>query len=179
MRILTFVFCLVMLHAQAQESLPIGDAGLITFEEVVEVPKMPKGLLFENAKTWFGTYYKSPRVIQSKDAMEGTINAKSMFKIMSELEGDKAGGVINYTLDLKIKEGKYRYTITNLRHTDKTGNIGSGGKLERDEPLCGYKEMKVEQWEGIKTQSQTGVDKLIEALKKAMEYTSPDESDDF
>ena len=157
----------------------MGAAGLITFEEVVELPKMPKGLLFENAKSWISKYNKSPRAIQAEDAMEGTLSVKSMFKIMSEPGGDKPGGVINYTLDLKIKEGRYRYTISNLRHTDKTEQIGSGGKLERSEPHCGYKEMKEEQWQGIKSQAKTEVDKLIESFKKGMTYTSPDESDDF
>ena len=62
---------------------------------------------------------------------------------------------------------------------DKTENIGSGGKLERSEPLCGYKEMKEEQWQAIKAQATTEVENLIEAFRKGMEYTSPDDSDDF
>jgi len=179
MRLLVLLFCLVTLKLTGQDSLPTGADGMVTFEEVVEVPKMPKGLLFENAKAWFKSYYQSPRVIKAEDAMEGTISAKSMFKIKSEPGGEKQGGVINYTLNFKIKEGKYKYTITNLRHSDQTEKIGSGGKLERKEPLCGYKVMKEEQWAGIKKQAKEEVEKLIEAFKKGMEYTSPDESDDF
>ncbi|MBL4754983.1 MAG: DUF4468 domain-containing protein [Flavobacteriales bacterium] len=179
MKQLILICFLAGLSVPEQETLPMGDSGLISFEEVVEVPKMPKGLLFENAKAWIGSYYKSPRIIKSEDAMEGTINAVSMFKIMSEPQGTKPGGVINYSLDIKVKEGTYKYTISNLRHTDKSGKTGSGGKLERSEPLCGLKEMKLEQWNGIKTQAKTGVEKIIEEFKKGMAYTSPDESDKF
>ena len=140
---------------------------------------MPKGLLYANAKSWIASYYKSPRTIQDEDAMEGTISTKSMFRIMSEPGGSKPGGVINYTMEIKIKDGKYRYSISNLRHSDKTKKIGSGGKLERTEPLCSYKQMKEDQWLAIKAMAQTEVEKIIEAFKKGMEYTSPDDSDDF
>ncbi|MBL4656469.1 MAG: DUF4468 domain-containing protein [Flavobacteriales bacterium] len=179
MRALTLILCLTTVIVKAQETLPMGAAGLITFEEVVEVPKMQKGLLFENAKAWITEKYKSPRTIQAEDANEGTISAKSMFKIMSEPGGSKPGGVINFTLDISVKPGKYRYTITNLRHTDKTDKVGSGGKLERAEPHCTFKKMKEEQWLGIKAQTKTEMEKLIEEFKKGMAYTSPDKSDDF
>jgi len=179
MKHLILICCLAGFSIQEQEKLPMGDNGLVTFEEVVEVPKMPKGLLFENAKAWIKSYYKSPRAIKAEDAMEGTISVVSMFRIMSEPQGTKPGGVINYSLDIKVKEGKYKYTISNLRHTDKSQAIGSGGKLERSEPHCGLKEMKLEQWSGIKTQAKEGVEKIIADFKKGMSYTSPDESDKF
>ena len=179
MKILMMILCLLTLTATAQDALPLGENGMVTFEGVVEVPKMPKGLLFENAKSWIASYYKSPRTIQEEDDMAGTISTKSMFRIKSEPGGTKPGGVINYTMDIKVKEGEYKFSISNLRHSDKTENIGSGGKLERSEPLCGYKEMKEEQWQAIKAQATTEVEKLIEAFRKGMEYTSPDESDDF
>jgi hypothetical protein len=179
MKILMMIFCLLTLTATAQDALPVGENGMVTFEDVVEVPKMPKGLLFENAKSWIASYYKSPRTIQEEDDMEGTISTRSMFRIKSEPGGTKPGGVINYTMDIKVRAGKYKYSISNLRHSDKTEKIGSGGKLERSEPLCGHKEMKEEQWQGIKAQTKSEVEKLIEAFKKGMEYTSPDDSDDF
>ena len=178
MREFTLLFCLLAVFARAQDVLPMKD-GMVTLSGVVEVPGMQKGLLYANAKAWLKATYMSPRTIQSEDAMEGTITAKSMFKIMSEPGGKKPGGVINFTLDIKVKEGKYKYTFTNLHHTDKTDKIGSGGKLENKEPHCGYKKMKEEQWQAIKAQAKTEVEKLIEAFKKGMEYTSPDDSDDF
>lgn len=179
MRVLTLLLCLTTFMVQAQDPLPMGAAGLITFEEIVEVHGMQKGLLFENAKAWLESKYKSPRTIQAEDAMEGTISAKSMFKIMTEPGGVKPGGVINFTIDILVKEGKYKYTISNLRHTDKTDKIGSGGKLERKEPHCGYKKMKEEKWLGIKSQAKTEIDKLIEEFKKGMTYTSPSKTDGF
>ena len=65
-------------------------------------------------------------------------------------------------------EGKYKYSISNLRHTDKTEKIGSGGKLERIEPLCTYKEMKEEQWNLIKEAADKGVRKIIDDLYLGM-----------
>jgi len=179
MRILIVVFCLLNLKLAAQDELPMGENGMVTFEEVVEVPNMPKGLLFENAKSWIVSYYKSPRTIQEEDDMEGTILTRSMFRIKSDPGGTRPGGVINYSMEIKVRAGKYKYSISNLRHSDKTERIGSGGKLERSEPLCGYKEMKEEQWQGIKVQTRSEVENLIEAFKKGMACASPDASDDF
>ncbi len=164
--LIILVFGITKLHAQPD--MPKAKNGMITYENVVEMEGMPKGLLYANAKYWFSNYYKSPRVIQADSAMEGVIHAKSMFSIFKEPGSTTKAGVINYTLHLIIIEGKYKYSISNLRHTDKTEKIGSGGKLERIEPLCTYKEMKEEQWNLIKETADRGVKKIIDDLYLGM-----------
>jgi len=168
MRIILLLLVLGISHLYAQPNLPLAKDGMVTYEGVVELEEMPKGLLYANAKSWFGTYYMSPRVIKSEDPMEGTIHAKSMFSVFKEPASTVKAGVINYTLHLMIIEGKYKYSITDLRHTDKTEKIGSGGKLERVEPLCGYKKMKEEQWNFIKISADEGVKKIISDLYNGM-----------
>lgn len=98
---------------------------------------------------------------------------------MAKPGGVAKGGFIYYKLNLEIKEGRFKYTITELKHSDKTNSIGTGGKLERVEPLCGYSEMNAEMWQGIKDQAVTGVKELIEKLKKGMAYVAPNNSGDW
>ena len=164
MRIILLLLLFGITKLNAQPDLPRAKDGMVTYDGIVELEGMPKGLLYANAKYWFDTYYKSPRVIQSEDSMEGVIHAKSMFKIYKSPGSTVLAGVINYSLHLIIVEGKYKYSVSNLRHTDKTEKIGSGGKLERIEPLCGYKEKKEDQWNLIKSSADEGVKKIIDDL---------------
>jgi len=163
----------------AQKELPMGTSGLVEFTEVVKVAGLSKGELYANAKAWFASSYKSPNVIKSENDMNGTINAKSMFKIMSKPGGTEKGGFVHYVLNLEIKEGRYKYTITSLKHSDKTNRIGTGGKLEREEPFCGYDVMSAEMWSGIKDLCVEGVEELIEKLKKGMAHIEPIKTSDW
>ncbi len=176
-----YIFLLLLFSSTlfAQEELPKGKSGLVEFTEVVEVSGLSKAELYANAKAWFASNYKSPNVIKSEDAMDGKINAKSMFKIMSKPGGTDKGGFVHYILNLEIKQGRYRYTINSLKHSDKTNTIGTGGKLEREEPFCGYEVMSAEMWKGIKELSVEGVKELIENLKKGMAYVESNKKSDW
>ncbi|PCH93895.1 MAG: hypothetical protein COB85_06270 [Bacteroidetes bacterium] len=174
-----FLFLLYSSSLFAQDELPIGTSGLVEYTEVVDVTGLSKGELYANAKAWFASSYKSPNVIKSEDAMNGTIKAKSMFKIKSKPGGVDEGGFIYYLLNLDIKEARYKYTITGLKHSDKTDKIGTGGKLERVEPFCGYDVMSAEMWKGIKDQAVAGVKELVEKLKKGMAHVESDKKSDW
>ena len=174
-----FLFLLFSSTLFAQEELPMGKSGLVEYTEVVEVSGLSKAELYANAKAWFKDNYKSPNVIKSEDAMDGVINAKSMFRIMSAPGGAEKGGFVHYVLNLEIKEGRYKYTITSLKHSDKTNTIGTGGKIEREEPFCGYEVMSAEMWKGIKDLSINGVKELIENLKKGMAHIESNEKSDW
>ena len=79
MKIILTILFLGLANLYAQTSLPTAKDGMVTYDGIVELKGMPKGLLYANAKYWFDTYYKSPRVIQSEDSMEGVIHHFKLF----------------------------------------------------------------------------------------------------
>ena len=96
--------------------LPIdSQSKLINYTKVVEVSGT-KSELFTKGIAWCNTFYKNPAdVIREKSAEEGTILCKGRFKIQNPPNKDGLAtdaGVIQYTLKLFFKDGKYKYEMT-------------------------------------------------------------------
>lgn len=97
--------------------LPMDDESkLITYEKVQEVAGVDQGELYRRALQWCMTHFKNPSdVIREKDSLGGKIICKARFKISNP--PDKKGlatdaGLVQYTLNLMFKDGRYRYILT-------------------------------------------------------------------
>ncbi len=114
-------FTVAGVHAQNQKVAPKmpmdATTKLITYTDVVEMAGT-KDELYGKALAWCNTYFKNPAdVIREKNMEEGSILCKARYKISNP--PDKKGfstdaGVVQYTLKLAFKEGKYKYTITEI-----------------------------------------------------------------
>ena len=103
--------------ASLNSTLPVNDESkLISFEKVLEVPEVKKNEIFDRAMNWISAYYKNPTdVIRERNPDAGKILCKARFKIFNEPNKDGIAtdaGVIQYTLTLQFKDGKYKYEIT-------------------------------------------------------------------
>lgn len=103
--------------ASAAQTLPTNaETKLINYEKVVEVPETKKNELFERAIMWATEFYKNPAdVIREKNPDAGKIVCKARFKISNEKNKDGVAtdaGVVQYTLTLLFKDGKYKYEVT-------------------------------------------------------------------
>lgn len=99
--------------------LPINETTkLITYEKIFEVTNLSKDSLFERGLLWAKGYYKNPYdVIREQNKEEGKIVCKGRFKISNP--PDKKGfasdaGLIQYTLTLLFKDGKIKYTLSEI-----------------------------------------------------------------
>jgi len=97
--------------------LPIDDnTKLISYSKVVEVPATRKIDLYNKGLEWCNKYFKNPAdVIRERDSIEGNIICKARFKILNPVDkkgGATDGGVVQYNLKLMIKDGKFKYTLT-------------------------------------------------------------------
>lgn len=99
--------------------LPVDSTtGLYSYVKVVEVAGINKSDLYQRAFSWANTFYKNPAdVIREKNSEDGKLLIKARFKIFNE--ADKKGvitgaGDVMYTLNLGLKDGKYRYEITKI-----------------------------------------------------------------
>lgn len=111
------------------------------------------------------TFKSSKDVIQSSDKASGTIYAKGMFS-MSEFDA------VYFSMNIAIKDGKYKYEITNLKHQGHGGGYGGiarvekvGGAVADKEPDC---KMPGRHWKKIKNFAAGEVILLSVSFEKAM-----------
>lgn len=154
-------------------NLPIdGSTGKITYSEVVTLNgNLSKNELFGRAKTCFVNVFKdSKEVIQNEDQENGTITGKGIFKVYARAIGmDVYAGNVNFTLTIAVKDGKYKYIITDLNHEGNGVNLPSGGNLENGKP----KGWTTKVWNGILSQTDEETKNLISSIKIDMNKTSP------
>lgn len=99
----------------AQE-LPINsESKLITYSKVVNTEGTADAL-FTKAHKWFFSFYKNPNNVV-KESSNNKIVARPRFKILNppDKKGIKTmGGIVLYTFTVIFKDGRYKYTITNI-----------------------------------------------------------------
>ncbi|MCU0428656.1 MAG: DUF4468 domain-containing protein [Cytophagaceae bacterium] len=151
--------------ASAQtKTFPIDTATKrITFQEKIELPGKTKDELYQLAKN-LGISGKNT---VKDDAANGTYQYKGQFKVSypAPQPGIQHSGVVDFLVTIQVKDGKYRYTITNFVHS---GDKASGGKLEGTLPECGKHTLTLAGWGTIKRSVMDQTDKLIESIKNKM-----------
>ena len=103
--------------------LPMDSSvGLVTYEEVVDLPGFTKAQLYEQTGKWADEYFTNPtRVIKEREPEKGKYTGKHQFHVYSE---DKRGNrtktdLIKFTFKIWLKDGKYRYKISEF-NVEKT-----------------------------------------------------------
>jgi hypothetical protein len=133
--VITLLSFTILFGQNEKPNLPIDSvSGKITYKEVVFVDSLTnKQELFSRAREWFAKAYKSSKsVIQMEDKESGKIVGKALMSIFFKYGGMQPGGNINYTISVYLKDGKYKYEITDFYHTGISGNypIPDGGTCE-------------------------------------------------
>ncbi|HRG19192.1 MAG TPA: DUF4468 domain-containing protein [Flavobacterium lutivivi] len=109
----------------------------ISYSEVIFVDSLAsKQELFSRAREWFAKAYKSStNVIQMEDKESGKIVGKALMEVFSSNLGIPVeGGYMNYTISIYLKDGRYKYEITDFYHTGKfvrNVTIPDGGSCEK------------------------------------------------
>lgn len=122
---ITLLFAILVNCVFAQKDfkaskIPLSEeTKLFTYNKVVEVPTTSKVDLYDRAFAWLSVYYKNPAdVLKEKDRDAGMMLLKARFKISNMVDKKSgvatAGGDVQYTLKLDFKEGKFRYTLTDI-----------------------------------------------------------------
>ena len=110
-----------LLRAQQEEIkpplLPIDDdTKLVTYEEVVDISGANRDQLYTRADAWFKSFFKNPaNVMREADKEGGKIKGKHGFNIYKFIEEAKhRKGIVKYSITVSVKDGKYKYEITNI-----------------------------------------------------------------
>lgn len=112
-------------------TLPFDDdTKRITYSEVITVDSSTtKNELYSRGREWFAKAYKSSTdVLQMDDKESGKIVGKALMQVYHKALGSNyKSGYINYTISLYLKEGRYKYEITNFHHTGQY--VGDGNSI--------------------------------------------------
>lgn len=185
----------------------------IKFNDVVYVESASKLALYSKAREWFSKNFKSAKaVLDLEDKENGKLIGKANFAVFStessnenefvkfpKMSAKKSKdlqdamtvkktievGRIDFIIYIYVKDGRYKYEITNAFHKGETQTvygytvtIPSGGDITSTTPDCGYNEMMPRiRWQNIKANSLSIIQDLITDLKQTM--AAKDKANDF
>lgn len=171
--IFCFISCFYLSFSASAQVVPVDeDTKKITYKEVVQ-QEGEASKLYNQGISWINSYYPNPTdVTRIRDVENGKIEIKHRFKIF---DTDKKGvkteaGVINYTMTLEFKEGRYRYTITDF-------GLAALSKFPLEKWLDKNDPSYKPECEGYLEQVNTQVNELIKNMKTGMvpKVIKPDE----
>jgi hypothetical protein len=177
--LLTLLILSVILSSQAQ-TMPINEeSGEIEYQEVVLLDSKSKDEIYQNAKTWMLSTLKSSDNMTQLDDQE-----KNQLIGNGTLMLDKRSGMIdcmvNFKIIIKIKEGRYQYTINNFLHFYYQDGItplrSSLNEIMTND--WGGKPMKEKKQEEIRKEVDTKIKALINNMKTSI-LEKNNEDDDW
>lgn len=87
-------------------------------------------------------------------------------------------GKIKMELIVEAKEGKYRYTVKNIKHVANKPGM-SGGDIYNVVPECGSLNLSDRTWKIIKTESMNDAQLVIKELKEFMKNELDEKKDEW
>lgn len=166
----------IFISASAHAQFPVDSVTKkITYSEVVAVNGASKNDLYARAKSINSMASSTLK----DDKAGGVYSYKGSFgvKYPAPQVGMSHAGTVSYVVTIVCKDGKYKYTVTDLTHASDKGN---GGGLEGALPACGKYTLTLSGWNNIKKQSQEKMNELVKAIKGAMAPgVTPATSSDF
>jgi hypothetical protein len=135
----------------------------VSFQETVPIDSVTKNDLYERAVEWMTAYYKTNKFdvndkVNLKLANEGNFSVIYTYDFKYKSEN-----TITYNITINLKDGKYRYTITDFKIYD----VKLGPKTAQTMEVY-YPKMKTGSKGEFTTKFNKEVNNVIEDLKKYM-----------
>lgn len=178
---LILLFTLLSFLVNSQEfNFPIdSETGEICYTDVVQVDGTNSETLFTRAREWFAYSFKSAQnVIQMEDKEAGKLIGKGASSVtIKAMGGEFPGGYIDFTVSIQVKDGRYKYDLTDFKHNAAGTDLVTPGDLRVEKPGGGLLTMGKKNWKNIKMQAHLSALSLIESLKTSM--SSDSKQDDW
>jgi hypothetical protein len=170
--ILSFALLIAVISLVGAQNLPIDkNTGKITYLEVVDATGMTAKDLYKVAKDWGVS--KGYKIKKEDDATGEIVFEGTTPMEYAGVKGKMESGNVNYTFSVFLKEGKYRFIVTDFVHAGATAAV-SGGKLESATPACGPSGMTSASWVLIKKKTQGAMEAATADLKRVIKETQND-----
>ena len=177
MRKILFLGLLIFSMSLYAQDFPINEkTGKVCYEGVVKVDGVSASDLYVRANEWFAkTFNSANAVIQMQDKEAGKIIGKGNITAYNSIANV---GVWDFTLSFASREGRYRYTLTNISH-DKSGSklTGSGGEIGNEKPACGTWHIPKRAWNTLKANANKEFIETTNDLVQYMSETNSEEDD--
>ena len=117
----------VVATATPLRPIPFDPAtGHILYTDVVQVPGASQAELYARAKLWFADTFKSAKeVVQAEDKEAGIMQGTAFQGIAVVVLGTYSPQKLWYTVKIALKEGRYKYDITELRVQSYPGSYNA------------------------------------------------------
>jgi hypothetical protein len=157
----------------AGTSLPVNpETKRITYQEVVKVEGL-QNELFTRAIDWINVFYKNPAdATKVRNLQSGIIEISHNFDLHRiDEQGNKiAAGIVIYALRLELKDGRYRYTLTDM-------SLKQSSRFPVERWLDKTDKAYNPNYEAFLSQLDTQVKALTGSLKQAMLPGIPQKKD--
>lgn len=169
-------------------SMTVFGQDALTYTEVIQVDSISKNELYNRAKLWLATAYNSANdVLQIDDKDAGQIIGKAIIRYNPTVlfGSGETKGSIKYTVKIFLKEGRYKYEITDFIHKPYGGQYGkySVGLITTADqcpnPKSMAKKWSTKIWNDCKDQIENNMRVLIAGLQHAMTKQTESETDDW
>lgn len=147
--------------------LPVdATTGRITYSGVIPVDSVTADELYSRAILWYTQTFKSAKAaMELSDRATGVIvsdpDANFPAYFVKKNGTRVADGWVTFSLKIQCKDGRFKYTLTNLEHK---GGSCPGGVLEKESTMCFWKNL----WTSLKDEANTSATALIQSLSKSM-----------
>lgn len=136
--------------------------------EVVPTDSLPATELLNRAVNWVKS--ESPKYKKSGGT---TTASKAECTVMFPVRPKELNPETDYTgkITMKVviecKDNRYKYTVSQLKHTSKNGRA-SGGAIENNVPECGTMSMPELTWKKVKGEAVRNAQLVVTDLKAGM-----------
>ncbi len=149
------------------------DTGITTIPApAFELAK--RAQIWSNDKPTANRYTKSNCLTNGNNTV---CQVAFMYKVKELNPIEKTDGEIIMTVTVEAKEGKYRYTINNIKHKATVADV-SGGDIYAQVPECGSMKLGDLTWKKIKSAAFTDAKLVADDLKAKMDKPSGDAKKD-
>lgn len=160
------------------DPLPLdATTHLISYQGVVQVPGISQAELYRRARAWVEQAYPQQNATVTHDdpaTGELRLQGAQLVQVYQEFAGVPRGsyaGVVRHTLVIYVKDGRYKYVLTDFTHDAKgVPDLRSGGPLEQKRAsLFGYGGLgSFQAWSELKTDALRSARALVASLELAM-----------
>ncbi len=177
---LLFLVCLFSFSAVAQstevkpkeeEDAPKKKAET-KLTEVVVTDSLPSSELLNRAIAWMKE--ESVKYVKKSGSSSGSkAECIASFSIKpKELnpEVDYTGKILMKVV-IEVKDSKYRYTVSEIKHVSKSGKV-NGGSIDNVVPECGSMVLKDVTWKKMKGEALRNAAQVVADLKEGMKKVS-------
>ena len=139
----------------------------------------PQAEVLKRAQNWYTL--KNDKIKKANGTNSGTkvsCNLTFPFKQKILNPENEVDGTISMDLIIEAKEGKYRYTIKNIKHQASKSGM-SCGDVYAVVPECGSMRVSDKTWKLIKKEAFTNAQIVAEDLKEKMKHDVESKKDEW